>query len=361
MEKGKNTYVVIMAGGVGSRFWPASREAKPKQFLDILGVGKSLLRLTFERFLKLVPSERIYIVTNVSYQTLVKEHLPELADSQILCEPSRNNTGPCIAYAAFKLQGLDPNANFIVAPSDHVILKEAAFLEHLQKALDFTANNEAIVTLGISPTRPDTGYGYIHFEKQAMNGLHRVIEFKEKPDLDTAISYVTSGEYLWNAGIFVWSAHTILSAFEKLCPEVHGVLAAGKANYNTAEEQAFINENYPKTKSISVDYAILEKSDNVFTIPADIGWSDLGTWGSLHEESEKDEHGNTIQAENAIVLNTSNSLVRVPKEKLVVVDGLDDFIVVDETDALLIFPKNKEQEIKGITKSIEENWGRRFL
>lgn len=361
MEIGKNTYVVIMAGGVGSRFWPASREAKPKQFLDILGVGKSLLRLTFERFLKLVPSERIYIVTNGSYQTLVKEHLPELTDSQILCEPSRNNTGPCVAYAAFKLHGLDPHANFVVAPSDHIILKEAEFLEHLQKALNFTASNDAIVTLGISPTRPDTGYGYIHFEQLAVEGLHRVIEFKEKPSLETAVNYISTGDYLWNAGIFVWSAKTILTAFENLCPEVYEILSAGKASYNTPQEQAFVNENYPRTKNISVDYAILEKSDNVFTIPANIGWSDLGTWASLHEEGTKDEHGNVVQAKAALLTNTTNCLVRAPKDKLIAIEGLQDYIVVDEEDALLIWPKQKEQEIKGLTKLVEEKWGRSFL
>ena len=352
-----NTYVAIMAGGVGSRFWPASREARPKQFMDILGVGKSLIRLTFERFLKLCPAENIFIVTNGMYKDLVKEHLPEITDNQILCEPSRNNTGPCVAYTAFKLRALDPNANFVVAPSDHVILKEEEFVVQLRKALDFTAANDAIVTLGITPTRPDTGYGYVHFDKAGKNGIHKVFEFMEKPNLEKAEQFIASGAYLWNAGIFVWSTRTILSAFENLSPEIYRILSQGQSAYNTPGEQDFIDRHYPETPSISVDYAILEKSANVFTIPADIGWSDLGTWGSLHAEREQDAAGNVIQGEKVMAYDVTNSLIRMPNRKLAVIKGLDDFIVVDEGDVLLIWPKGEEQGIKGVTKEVAGKFG----
>ncbi|MFK8102558.1 MAG: mannose-1-phosphate guanylyltransferase [Saprospiraceae bacterium] len=358
----KHTYVAIMAGGIGSRFWPGSRVARPKQFLDILGVGKSLLRLTFERFLKLCPAEHIFIVTNGMYKDLVKEHLPELSDNQILCEPSRNNTGPCVAYTAFKLYNLDPAANFIVAPSDHIILKEEVFVAQLQRALAFTTAENALCTLGIQPTRPDTGYGYINFnEKETQAGIHKVIEFKEKPDEATAQTYVDSGAYLWNAGIFIWKAENVLAAFEQHAKEIHTILAKGAPDYNTKSEQTFIDQAYPTTPSISVDYAIMENAQNIYTIPADIGWSDLGTWASLHEESAKDEQGNVKNGNKIMAIDTSNSLIRVPQDKLVVIKDLANYMVIDEGDVLLIYPKDKEQEIKGITKVIAEKVGKDFL
>ena len=357
----QNTYVAIMAGGIGSRFWPASRTGRPKQFMDILGVGKSLIRLTFERFLKLCPAENIFIVTNGMYKNLVKEHLPEITDNQILCEPSRNNTGPCVAYTSFKLHALNPDANFVVAPSDHIILKEEAFIENLKKALAFTAKNEAIVTLGIQPSRPDTGYGYINFDKNNMDGIYKVKRFREKPVLETAKSYLASGDYLWNAGIFVWSAKTILNAFKNLSPEIHKILEAGNSIYNTTGEQAFIDKAYPTTPSISVDYAILEKSPNVYTIPSDIGWSDLGTWGSLHAESGKDGNGNVVQGENIMVFKTSDSLIRMPKGKLLVAKGLNNYIIVDEGDVLLLWPKNEEQGIKEVANIIKSKKGEKYI
>jgi len=361
MTNPTNTYVAIMAGGIGSRFWPASRTARPKQFLDIMGIGKSLLRLTYERFLKFCPAKNIFIVTNGIYKTIVKEHLPELTDNQILCEPSRNNTGPCVAYTAFKLQSLNPEANFVVAPSDHIILKEDIFLEKIQLALRFTEKNDALCTLGISPSRPDTGYGYINFGEEKEPGIHRVLEFKEKPDAATAKLYFDSRKYLWNAGIFIWKAKNVLEAFRQNEPEIHCILASGIDCYNTPQEQTFIDENYPKTPKISVDHAILERAKNVFTIPSDFGWSDLGTWASLHAELPKDAQNNAIIGRQVFTSGTSNCLVRVPKEKLVILKGLDDYIVVDEEDVLLIFPKSKEQEIKEITTQIEANFGKKFL
>ncbi|MFQ5447209.1 MAG: mannose-1-phosphate guanylyltransferase [Saprospiraceae bacterium] len=339
-------------GGVGSRFWPASRESGPKQFLDILGVGKSLIRLTFERFLKLCPAENIFIVTNARYKALVKEHLPELTDNQILCEPSRNNTAPCVAYACFKLQALNPAANIVFAPSDHVILKEEEFLEKIRKAIAFAATNDALLTLGIEPTRPDTGYGYVHYSKEHKDGVHKVHKFTEKPNLETARNFLDSGEYLWNAGIFIWNVKSILKAFESNANDIFAILSKGAGLYNTPEEQAFIDEHYPGTPNISVDFAILEKSENVYTLPASIGWSDLGTWASLHAERPKDEAGNVLQATTVIAENVTNSLIRLPAGKLAVLKGLDDFIVVDEGDVLLVWPKSEEQGIKKIVSII---------
>ncbi len=349
-----HTYVAIMAGGVGSRFWPASREARPKQFLDILGVGKSLLRMTFERFLHLCPAEHIFIVTNAMYYDQVKAQLPELTDNQILLEPSRNNTAPCIAYTAFKLQQLDPEANFVVAPSDHIITNEASFVKSLQLGLDFAAKHDALLTLGIRPSRPDTGYGYINFESVATNeGIHKVKRFTEKPPLEKAEQFVVSGDYLWNAGIFIWSVRSILASLQKNATEIYDILKAGGKVYNSPEEQAFIDEKYPTTPDISIDFAVMEKADNVYTIPAAFGWSDLGTWASLHAELAKGEHQNTINASENMLNDVKNCLVRAPKDKLVVIKGLEDFIIVDEEDVLLIYPMSSEQEIKKVTQKMK--------
>ena len=356
-----NTYVAIMAGGIGSRFWPGSRIHRPKQFLDILGTGKSLIRLTFERFLNVCPAENIFILTNKIYREQVKEHLPEISYDQILCEPSRNNTAPCVAYTAFKLHGLDPDANFVVAPSDHIILQENAFVETIKKGLNFTKNNNALVTLGIRPTRPDTGYGYINFEAKSQGGIHGVVRFTEKPDLDRATQFVKSGDYLWNAGIFLWKAEHIIKAFEEHQPEIFNTFNQIKHDFNTPNEQNTIDVVYPTTPSISIDYAIMEKAKNVYTIPSKFGWSDLGTWNSLHAEFEKDEHQNALNTDNILVYDTSDCLIRAPKDKLVVVKDLDNYIVVDEDDVLLIYPKSKEQEIKAVTKEIKTKKGERYL
>ena len=350
-----------MAGGIGSRFWPASRTTRPKQFLDILGVGKSLIRLTFERFLKLCPAEHIFIVTNGMYKDLVKEHLPELEDNQILCEPSRNNTGPCVAYTAFKLQQLNPDANLVIAPSDHVILDESAFVSTLQTALDYTSQHNALLTLGIQPNRPDTGYGYINYVKEAQqegtHPIHSVVRFTEKPPLEKAKAFLASGDYLWNAGIFIWRVSMVLEAFQKYAPKIHEILGADLSCYNTENEQAYIDKVYPTTPSISIDYAVMEKAENVFTIPSDFGWSDLGTWASLHAESEKDEAGNVLQGEKILAVATQNSLIRTNGDKITVIGGLEDYIIVDEKDVLLIWPKSKEQGIKEITAEIKAKFG----
>lgn len=356
-----STYVAIMAGGVGSRFWPASREDKPKQFLDITGNGKSLLRLTFERFLKLTDADKIFIVTNGKYAAQVKEHLPEITDNQILCEPSRNNTAPCVAYTAFKLHGIDPEANFVIAPSDALIINESLFVTNLEEALAYTAKNEAIVTLGISPDTPHTGYGYIQFEAEGDNGVYPVARFTEKPDLDTAKEFLRDGRYLWNAGIFIWRASTVLDAYKKYAPEIYAILEQGVSCYNTPKEQEFINEYYPKTPSISVDYAIMENAENIHVIPAQFGWSDLGAWGALYQESPKDEFGNVSSADQVLLPDTHNSFVRAPKGKLVLVGGVDDLLVIDEGDVLLVYPRNREQEIKKLRTMVQEKFGEKYL
>lgn len=346
-----SNYIAIMAGGVGSRFWPSSTEDKPKQFLDILGIGKSLLRITFERCTKIVDASRILIVTNERYKALVKEHLPEILDKNIITEPSRNNTAPCVALTALHIQAENPKAVFAVLPSDHIIEKTQAYLDRLTEAFDFASKNDAIVTLGIKPTRPDTGYGYIELA-EASNHIYKVASFREKPNLDTAQQYLDAGNYLWNAGMFVWSVETILASFRKNEASILNVLEQSLDKYGTSEEQEYINQVYPNTKSISVDYAILEKAENVYTIPADIGWSDLGTWNSLHAFLDKDENNNVIQANLSQIDQVKNSLIVAQKERIIVIKGLDNYIIVDEPGALLIYPKDQEQEIKGVVKNL---------
>ncbi len=345
-----------MAGGVGSRFWPASTEEKPKQFLDILGVGKSLIRLTYERFVKLVPAERILVVTNEKYKTLTQEHIPELPEKNILCEPSRNNTGPCVAYSALRILSENPDAVFVTAPSDHVILKEEIFLEKIRSAFAFAESENAIVTLGIKPSRPDTGYGYIEVNESNIASTHieplKVKSFKEKPSLDLAEEYLAAGNYFWNGGIFIWKAADLIQSFKLNAPDIIKILSQDVHCFNTDQEQSYINRVYPDTPKISVDYAILEKAENVYTIPADIGWSDLGTWNSLHAYLDKDAAGTVNLGDNTFLIDTDQSIIKSSDDKIVVIKGLKDYIVIDEENALLIYPKSEEQEIKNIVKNI---------
>ncbi|RNL56962.1 mannose-1-phosphate guanylyltransferase [Pedobacter jejuensis] len=354
-----------MAGGVGSRFWPKSRNHFPKQFIDILGLGKSLLQLTYERFLNICSNEQIYILTNESYAGLVAEQLPELLENNILLEPSRNNTAPCIAYASYKIHQQNPNANIIVAPSDHLILKEDVFLGKINLALNFASKNDALLTLGIEPSRPDTGYGYIKYKRmdseyQISNDIKKVEAFMEKPSLDKANEYLRNGDYLWNAGIFIWSSKSIINAFELHAPLISELFKGGLSIYNTNSEQNFINENYPKSPNISIDYAILEKADNVYTIPADIGWSDLGTWASLHEVANKDGYENSVNCDIITLKNTNNCLIQLPPGKAAVIKGMENFIIVDDGKVLLIYPKSDEQEIKQVANEMVANFGKDF-
>ncbi len=353
-------YVAIMAGGIGSRFWPSSRREYPKQFLDILGTGKSLLQLTVERFEQIVPRSQILIVTNEAYRDLVEKQLPDFAPHQLLCEPSRNNTAPCIAYTAFRIQQLNPNATFVVAPSDHIVLRPDVFAKKIRQALQIAAQKPVLLTLGLQPTQPNIGYGYIHFdEQQPLAEAFKVNRFAEKPDLPTATQFVESGEYLWNAGIFVWHVKTILAALEQHAPQIYTLFAKGLDSYGTPREQPFIRQNYPLSPDISIDYAVMEKADNIYTIPADIGWSDLGTWASLYEQLPQNEAQNAItnaNTQNIILEDTSDCMIHTPPNKLVVVRGLQNYIIVDTPDALLLYPKNCEQDIKKIVGKIADEY-----
>jgi len=348
-----------MAGGVGSRFWPKSRNHFPKQFIDILGLGKSLLQLTYERFTNICDPSQIFILSNEHYKDLVLSQLPALTEDQVLLEPSRNNTAPCIAYASYKILKANRDANIVVAPSDHLILKEEEFLNKVQQALNFSAENVALLTLGIQPTRPDTGYGYIQYNDAQLNthGVRKVVAFKEKPSLAKAQEYLESGEYLWNAGIFIWSAKAIQQAFAKYAPEIDQLFASGNAAYNTSAEQDFIKQYYPTSPNISIDYAILEKAENVYTLPADIGWSDLGTWASLHAVADKDENANALDCTEINIQQTHNCIIQLPKGKAAVIKGLDNYIVVDDGNVLLIYPKSDEQEIKQVASSMVVKYG----
>ena len=358
----KHHYVAIMAGGIGSRFWPMSRSNYPKQFLDILNTGQTLIQQTFHRFAKFIPAENIYVITLQEYMGIVKKQLPEIPEENILGEPSRKNTAPCVAYISFKLLQKDPSASLIVAPADHLIPEEEKFTATCKKALDFVDNMNALVTLGIQPTHPNTGYGYIQYEQaEAMPGVNKVKTFTEKPNPDLARTFIASGDFLWNAGIFVWRAKTVLAAFEKHLPEIYEVFAAEKDKFNTAEEHAAIEEIYPQCTTISIDFGIMEKAENVFVIPSSFGWSDLGTWNSAWESMEKDRSGNAIAGKHVMTVEASNCMVHVPDHKLVLLEGLEDYIVVDTKDVLLICKKDKEQEIKDYVAEVKRHKGEKYL
>ncbi|CAN5202167.1 mannose-1-phosphate guanylyltransferase [soil metagenome] len=356
-------YVAIMAGGIGSRFWPKSRVAYPKQFIDILGVGKSLLQLTYERFLQIVPKEHIYIVTNADYEAIVKKQLPELADHQILKEPMRRNTAPCVAYVSSKIYSLDPQANLVVAPSDHLVMDVPEFTRIINQALTHVTTKNDLLTLGIVPTRPDTGYGYIQYDEgDEHGGFYKVKTFTEKPDLELAKQFISSGDFLWNSGIFIWNAKTILAAFNKHLHDVYEVFHEGMSVYNTDNEQAFINKAYTLCTNISIDYGVMEKADEVRVIPSDFGWSDLGTWQSLYDQYPKDDHNNAVSGKQIMVVDSENCMVMAPNDKLVVLQGLDGYCVVDTGDALMICERDKEQEIKTYTAEIKKlKDGEKFL
>ncbi|MES1215160.1 MAG: mannose-1-phosphate guanylyltransferase [Bacteroidota bacterium] len=359
----KHHYVAIMAGGIGSRFWPMSRTNFPKQFLDILGTGKTLIQQTYDRYCKLVLKENIYIITAKEYVDIVKKQLPEVAEENILAEPSRKNTAPCIAYISFKLLEKDPKAVIIAAPSDNIITESDEFIKTARKALGFVDHENALVTIGIKPAYPNTGYGYIQYDSvEPSAGIFRVKTFTEKPNLELAEKFVSSGEFLWNAGIFTWQVKNILSAIEKYLPEIYEVFAAEKDKFNTPEESAAIEQIYPQCTSISIDFGVMEKADNVFVIPAAFGWSDLGTWNSAWENMEKNEHGNASAGKKIMLVDVNNSMVHISdNSKLVLLQGLDDFIVVDTKDVLLICKKDKEQSIKDYVAEIKRNMGDKYL
>lgn len=348
----KNNYLVIMAGGIGSRFWPFSRNNRPKQFLDFFGTGKSLLQLTVSRFSPIVPISNVYIVTHVMYKDMILEQLPEMSEKQILLEPTRRNTAPCIAYAVARINAIDKEANIIVAPSDHLILNENAFVETIRKGLDFVSSNNSLLTLGMKPTRPETGYGYIQME-EGTTALRKVKTFTEKPNLELAQVFYKSGEFLWNSGIFLWNIKTIIRAFELYQPKIAEIFAEGHDVMNTDRETEFINNRFCECPSISIDYGVMEKADNVSVLAADFGWSDLGTWGSLYELSDKDADGNVNLNGLAQFYNSKNNIVSVPDGQLVVVQGLKDYIVAESDRVLLICPKSEEQSIRQVVNDVQ--------
>jgi mannose-1-phosphate guanylyltransferase len=362
----KNNYCVIMAGGVGSRFWPISRSSKPKQFLDILGTGKTLLRQTYERVAAIIPIENILVVTNKDHGDMVKEQIPEIDKANILLEPLRRNTAPCIAYASYKIRHRNPKACMVVAPSDHLILKEELFSEIIKQGLEFVRAEDALLTLGIVPSRPETGYGYIQVDgdykpKGKFNNLRKVKTFTEKPNYELAKVFVESGEFYWNSGIFFWSLPSILSAFQKHLPDVNYIFNEGRRSYYTKSEARFISKAYAECKNISIDYGIMEEAENVFVITSDFGWSDLGTWGSLYEQLEKKENNNSITGYRVIGYDVNNCLVNVPDDKLVVLQGLDNYIVVESDNILLVCRMEDEQKIRNFVNDVKIQFGDDFV
>ncbi len=357
----KHRYCVIMCGGIGSRFWPYSRSSRPKQFIDFLGTGRSLLQMSYDRSLPIVSKENVLIVTNEIYAPLVREQLPELSEDQILLEPARRNTAPCIAWAAYHIAAKDPQASIMVAPSDHLITQEALFEKAIIDGFEFVEKNNALLTLGIKPTRPETGYGYIQVGQPVEGGFFKVKTFTEKPKLELAEVFVESGEFFWNSGIFLWKAHNIIEELKQHAPDVADVFESGKGAYGTPAEREFINRAFPGCVGISIDFAVMEKSRNVFVECVSFGWSDLGTWSALYDNSPKNRDSNVTQNCNVLAYNAEGNIFAVNGEKLIVVDGLKDYIVADSGDVLLVCPKGEEQRIKQMVNDVHLAFGEKYL
>ena len=351
----KNYYAVIMAGGVGSRFWPVSTPDNPKQFHDMLGTGESLIQQTFNRLSTLIPSEQILIATNQRYKELVMEHLPEVTENQVLLEPAMRNTAPCIIYSALKIANQNEEAVMIVAPSDHYIEDEVEFVKNVKSAFEACQKNDILMTLGIQPTGPNTGYGYIQFEK-GENEVKKVKNFTEKPDLETARQFIQQGDYLWNAGIFIWSVKSILDSFQRSLPEMCDLFQGGANSWNSEKETDFIAEFYPKAENISIDYGIMEKAENVYVMGTDFGWNDLGTWGSLYDKLDKDNNNNALVNARGYFMDASNNMISTNGDKKIVLAGISDYIIVETNDTIMIYPKSKEQEIKEVSKEAERRF-----
>ena len=356
----KNYYAILMAGGVGSRFWPVSTQDFPKQFHDMLGTGDTLIQKTFNRLAKLIPKENIFILTNERYNDLVFQQLPDVTKRQVVLEPAMRNTAPCILYAALKIQKENEDAVMIVAPSDHWIEDELAFTQNVKEAFDFCSQNNALMTLGIEPTFPNTGYGYIEFDKLSSDTIKSVNQFREKPDYETAKEFIAQGNFLWNAGIFMWSVKSVVEAFKTNQPTLYNLFESGYDVYNTDFEDDFVRDNYGKAENISVDYAIMEHSKNVFVMPATFDWNDLGTWGSLYDKLDKDTNANAVVNAQTLTEDASGNMIRTKGNKVVVVDGLKDYIVVDKDEVLLIFPKTKEQDIKKVLQKVKGKFGEHY-
>ncbi|MDD4778516.1 MAG: mannose-1-phosphate guanylyltransferase [Fermentimonas sp.] len=361
MRNNKNNYCVIMSGGVGSRFWPFSKENKPKQFLDFFGTGRSLLQSTYDRFKKVVPAENIFIVTNDAYAEMTKQQLPEIKDNQLLLEPMRRNTAPAIAFATFRINAINPDANIIVAPSDHLIMKEDQFEIDMLKGLEFVNDNPVLLTLGITPSRPETGYGYIQVNEKEKDGIHKVKAFTEKPNLELATKFVESGEFVWNSGIFLWNVKSIMDAFSVHLPDMSQKFSEGKDLFNTPAEKEFIDASFPFCPNVSIDYGIMEKADNVYVNISNFGWSDLGTWGALHEVSERDDSNNANLNCKTLYIESSDNIVAMNEDKLVVIQGLDDYIVAESDNVLLICKKSEEQRIKHFVTDVKFRYGDEYV
>ena len=349
-----------MAGGIGSRFWPFSRNNRPKQFLDFFGTGRSLLQMTFDRFRHMVPAENILIVSNVIYKDLILEQLPEIKADQVLLEPNRRNTAPCIAYAVNRIKSMTDKANIVVAPSDHLILKEMDFVETIKAGLDFVENNNSLLTLGIKPSRPETGYGYIQIG-EGDTALRKVKTFTEKPNAELAQIFFETGEFFWNSGIFLWNLQTIDEAFQTLLPEVSSKFNEGKDVFNTEKEQAFIDEMYPTCPNISIDYGIMEKASDVYVLCSDFGWTDLGTWGSLYEMSPKDKDENVTLKCKSMFYESKNNIVALPNDKLAVIQDLDGYIVAESDNVLLICKLKDEQNIRQYVNDATVNFEEKYI
>lgn len=350
----KNYYAIVMAGGVGSRFWPVSTVDFPKQFHDMLGTGETLIQKTVSRLTQIVPQENILILTNERYSEITLEQLPFIKPEQIVLEPVMRNTAPCILYASLKIKKMNPNAIMVVAPSDHWIEDEVQFVANLERSFQYCEQKDSLMTIGILPTFPNTGYGYIEYDKLDVRPIKQVVQFREKPDYATARKFIQSRNFLWNAGIFVWNVNAILKAYEMFNSEMFNLFQSGYSFLNTSEEKQFIIDNYSHAENISVDYAILEKANNVFVLPATFDWNDLGTWGSLHEKLDKDANNNAVVNATVVLENASDNIIRTSGKKLVVIDGVSNFIIVDKDDVLLIYPKEKEQDIKKIVEKINK-------
>lgn len=354
-----NKYCVIMAGGIGSRFWPKSRQARPKQFLDILGTGRSFIRQTYERFARIVPSENFLVVTNRRYKEQVLEHLPELRPEQVLCEPIGRNTAPCIAYAAYTLAKKDPHATMIVSPSDHLILDQTEFCRIMNECCDFVAASDALMTVGIKPSRPETGYGYI--QRMTSSEVSKVKSFTEKPNLELAQTFVQCGEFLWNSGIFIWTVENIIAAFERHLPEHHALFSSIMDDLATEREAESIERVFSECRAISIDYGVMEKADNVYVHSGDFGWSDVGTWGSIYQHSRKDRYANAKSNDDILTYDTRNSIISLPENKTAIVSGLKDYIIVDTDDVLMICPRQEEQNIKRYIEDMRYKSGDRHI
>lgn len=357
----KHRYGVIMCGGIGSRFWPYSRNEHPKQFIDFLGTGRSLLQMSYDRLAEIIPHENIFILTNARYSSKIKEQLPDITDDRMLLEPARRNTAPCIAWAAYHIAAIDPDASMIVTPSDHLITREREFERAVIEGFDFIEAHDALLTMGITPTRPETGYGYIQIGTQHDGNIHKVKTFTEKPNIDLAKTFLRTGEFFWNSGIFLWRASVLKSALAQCCPDVDAIFEKGNGLYATSHEKEFIDREFPGCMSISIDYAVMERADNVYVEIVNFGWNDLGTWSALYDSSPKNRDANVTQGCRVLAYNATGNIFAVKDEKLVVVDGLKDYIVADAGDVLLICPKSEEQRIKYMVNDAKLNYGDKYL